>query len=474
MTRPVIVWFRRDLRLADHAALAAALADGRPVLPVYIHAPHEDGAWRPGAASDWWLHHALAALDADLRARGSRLMVYAGDSLAVLRELIGATGADAVHWSRCYEPAVIARDAAVKSALKADGNVATSHNAALLSEPWTIATGTGGPYRVFTPYWRALRARLVAEPPLPAPARVPLPQGCAAPLPGERAIADLGLLPRIRWDAAFAQHWQPGEAGAWAAFDAFVDSTLGDYQAKRDFPAIPGTSRLGAHLHFGAISPRQILWALTARGLVERGEFFLRELGWREFGHHLLYHYPHTTDAPLSPRFANFPWAEPDPELLAAWQRGRTGIPIVDAGMRELWTTGFMHNRVRMIVASFLTKNLRYHWLHGARWFWDTLVDADLANNTQGWQWSAGSGADAAPYFRIFNPVAQGERFDADGAYVQRWCPELAGVAPKHLHAPWTASRPPAGYPRPIVDLRASREAALAAWRDSAGGTGAA
>ncbi len=469
MTRPAIVWFRRDLRLSDHAALTAALADGRPVLPVYIHAPHEDGNWQPGAASNWWLHHALTALDADLRARGSRLMVYAGDSLGVLRELVGVSGADAVHWSRCYEPAAIARDAAVKSAFKAIGITATSHNAALWSEPWTLVTSTGGPYRVFTPFWRALRARLIAKAPLPAPKRVPLPASCCAPLPGERTIAELGLLPRIRWDRAFADQWQPGEAGAWAAFDAFVESTLADYQAKRDHPALAGTSRLSAHLHFGAISPRQILWALTSRGLAERGEFYLRELGWREFSHHLLYHYPHTTDEPLNPRFASFPWREPDPTLHAAWQQGRTGIPIVDAGMRELWTTGFMHNRVRMIVASFLTKNLRYHWLHGARWFWDTLVDADLANNTQGWQWSAGSGADAAPYFRIFNPVAQGERFDADGAYVRRFCPELAGLAPKHLHAPWTAPQPPNGYPRPIVDLRASREAALAAWRESAG-----
>lgn len=321
---------------------------------------------------------------------------------------------------------------------------------------------------MFTPYWRAARARLDPGGALPAPARM---RG-RVDLPS-LAIERLGLLPRIRWDAGLAQAWTPGEAGAQEALAQFLDAALADYAGERDRPDHAGTSRLSPHLHFGEVSPRQVVQAIAARGLLARGEPYVRELGWREFSHHLLFHYPDTTDAPLNPRFAHFPWATVDAGQLSAWQRGRTGVPLVDAGMRELWTTGWMHNRVRMVVASFLCKNLRLHWLHGARWFWDTLVDADLANNTQGWQWSAGCGADAAPYFRIFNPVAQGERFDPQGHYVRRWLPELARVPAAALQAPWTlrplerAEAGIAGTPwaQPIVDLADSRAAALAAYQ---------
>lgn len=465
-----LVWFRRDLRLDDHPALHAALRAGHDVLPVYVHAPEEEAPWAPGAASRWWLHHSLAALDADLRRLGSRLVLRSGASLATLLAIARECGAEAVYWHRRYEPALVARDTAIKRELRAAGLHAESLNGALLAEPWDIATGQGDPYRVFTPFWRSLRPRLESLAALPAPASLPGPRHVPASVP----LASLDLLPRIGWDAGFAAQWTPGEAGARASLDRFASAAAADYAEARDRPDQDGTSRLSPHLHFGELSPRRAL--LEARGRAGDGagvEAFARELGWREFSHHLLHHFPDTPAAPLNRRFEAFPWRV-DGAGLAAWQRGRTGIPLVDAGMRQLWRTGWMHNRVRMVVASLLTKNLRIHWLEGARWFWDTLVDADLANNTQGWQWTAGSGADAAPYFRVFNPVAQGERFDPDGAYVRHWLPELARLPARWLQRPWEAPADVldgAGidgdsvYRRPVVDLRNSREQALAAWR---------
>jgi deoxyribodipyrimidine photo-lyase len=281
-------------------------------------------------------------------------------------------------------------------------------------------------------------------------------------------------LPRLRWDAGLRQHWQPGERGAHKLLGRFFEDALPGYAEGRDRPDRDFTSRLSPHLHFGEIGPHQILWALEelrrAKQLAAGGESFMRELGWREFSHHVLHHFPHTASDSMNPRFDGFPWAQEDAGAIARWQRGETGVPIVDAGMRQLWQSGWMHNRVRMLVASFLTKNLRLHWLHGARWFWDTLVDADLANNTMGWQWTAGSGADAAPYFRIFNPVTQGERFDPSGEYVRRWVPELAHVDASLIHQPWKdpALLKTTGYRSPMIDLAASRDAALAAWRGSA------
>ncbi|MDC8015196.1 cryptochrome/photolyase family protein [Tahibacter soli] len=466
-----IVWFRRDLRLADNPALDAALAAHARVLPLYIHAPDEEAPWEPGAASRWWLHHSLAALADDLARRGARLHIARGASLDVLQALAHATGADAVYWNRLYEPAIVARDKRVKHELRAQGTAAHSHNGAMFAEPWEIETGQGGPYRVFTPYWRKLRATLEPRTPLPAPARIDAPA-----LAGSLALDALGLLPRIPWDTGFHENWTPGEAGAHAALADFCGDGLVDYATDRDRPDLPGTSRLSPHLHFGEISPRQIHWQLDAyardaggrtQGLRAAAEPYLRELGWRDFSLHLLYHFPHTPERNLNPAFDAFPWAPRDDDALAAWRRGRTGVPIVDAGMRELWHTGWMHNRVRMVVASFLTKNLRQHWSHGARWFWDTLVDADLANNTQGWQWTAGTGADASPYFRIFNPVSQGERFDPDGSYVRRWVPELARFPAKLVHEPWKDATLLArsGYPEPVVDLKESREAALEAYQ---------
>ena len=461
-----LVLFRRDLRLTDNPAWSAACATHAQVLPVYIHAD-DDGPWPAGAASRWWLHQSLAALNQSLREAGAGLHVCRGEPLDIVRALIAQSGASAVYWNRLYEPTTVARDTQIKSVLQSDGITVHSHNAALWCEPWQIATQQGQPYKVFTPYWRNLRPQLQVIEPLPPPS-----------VPGWRELADslplaaLELLPRIDWASGFRENWQPGEAGAQELLEIFGDDAIGDYAAARDLPARHGTSRLSAHLHFGEISPRQIHFELDRRTRAIDAkrrpdiEPYLRELGWREFAHHLLYHFPHTPTDNFNPRFAGFPWASTDEVSLACWQHGRTGIPLVDAGMRELWHTGWMHNRVRMIVGSFLTKNMRQHWQQGARWFWDTLVDADLANNTMGWQWVAGCGADAAPYFRVFNPVTQAKKFDPDGIYLRRWLPELADAPLALLHEPWKdkALLKRSGYPATMVDLGESRQQALDAY----------
>jgi deoxyribodipyrimidine photo-lyase len=468
-----IVWFRRDLRLADNPALERALAGCERVVPLYIHSPAEEAPWQPGAASGWWLHHSLGALDRSLDAVGSRLVVRRGESLANLRSLAEATKATHVFWNRLYEPASVARDTAVKQALREDGLRVESFNGSLLFEPWEIKKGDGGPFRVFTPFWNACRRAGLVNETAPRPSSLPpLPQGT-----GGLAVKDLRLLPTIRWDAGLAQTWEVGEQAAARALEVFLDGPLEAYDRDRNRPDFRGTSRLSPHLHFGEIGPRQLVAATRSRVPTDGeaspssgAQTFLSEIGWREFAHHLIVHFPHTADAPMDARFKDFPWAEDYGRDLAAWQAGRTGVPIVDAGMRELWRTGWMHNRVRMIAASFLTKNLLIPWQEGARWFWDTLVDADLAANSLGWQWTAGCGADAAPYFRIFNPVLQGEKFDPDGVYVRRWVPEIAALPNRFLHKPWES---PSGvlrdagvalgesYPKPLVDLKASRKRAL-------------
>lgn len=483
-----LVWFRRDLRLADNAALRAALDRHERVLPIYIHDPDAESPWTPGGASRWWLHQSLAALSESLHEIGGALVLREGDTLEVLREWVAATGAQAIYWNRLYEPAFVARDRQVKEALRADGLIAESFNAALLFEPWALKTGGGEPYRVFTPFWRNASVKLHEQiasgrAPLLVPKRIVLPDVLPASLP----LAELGLLPTIRWDSGFYEAWTPGEAGALARLEQFAEEGASLYRERRDLPAVDATSCLSAALHFGEVSPLQLVARMervisTEPGAVSHAnaEWYVRELGWREFAHHLLFHYPRTPEHPMHEKFGAFPW-RPLREYaadLAAWQRGRTGMPIVDAGMRQLWHTGWMHNRVRMIVASFLTKNLLIPWQEGARWFWDTLVDASLANNTLGWQWSAGCGADAAPYFRIFNPVLQSERFDVDAAYIRRWVPELAKLPSDASHAPWQSKSgvlSKAGvslgktYPEPIVDLAKSRDRALDAYRRSKG-----
>ncbi len=474
---PTIVWFRQDLRLDDNPALLHAVARSGPVIPVYIQGADGEGEWTPGAASKWWIHQSLAKLDESLCQRGSRLLIRRGKALPELRRLVKERGAGAVVWNRRHEPASIARDTAVKEALAADGIDCKSFNSALLWEPWTIKTQGGTPYKVYSPFWRACQAAEPPAEPLPAPSAIPSPETWPASL----ELHELELEPNIDWAGGIAQAWQPGETGALKLLERFLEGPVGDYGEQRNRPDLPATSRLSPYLHHGEISPRRIwlavqqrLQAGASKPFAKGAEKFLSEVAWREFGYHLLYHFPETPLEPLRPEFDAFPWAD-DPAGLRRWQKGETGYPIVDAGMRELWTTGWMHNRVRMIVASFLVKDLFLPWQEGAKWFWDTLVDADLANNTLGWQWAAGSGADAAPYFRIFNPVTQGERFDPDGAYVRRWVPEIARLSNAYLHKPWEApmkelsdagARLGTVYPAPIVQHSAARERALSAWED--------
>ena len=470
MPDTALVWFRRDLRLSDNPALAAACERHARVIPVFIWSPDEEAPWQPGGASRWWLHHSLAALQKNLTARGSPLVIRAGDSLNELRKLIQETGATAVYWNRLYEPAVIAGDKQIKESLRADDLEAESFNAALLMEPWEMKTlAAGEPYRVFTPFYKALRSRLPTRVLHRVPARIAGPEKPVTSL----ALEALKLLPAIPWDTGFSQHWQPGEAGAQKRLEAFCEAAVGHYQEQRDLPAASATSKLSPHLHFGEISPQQIFARVqrllaenTEAGALKNAEGFIREVGWREFSHHLLYHFPKTPLQPMYDKFAPFPWRKNYQADLRAWQKGMTGFPIVDAGMRELWSTGIMHNRVRMITASLLTKNLLIPWQEGAKWFWDTLVDADLAQNTLGWQWTAGCGADAAPYFRVFNPVLQSKKFDPDGIYIKRWVPELSTLSGSELFAPWEAAKPPKNYPAPIVELSASRERALAAYQE--------
>jgi deoxyribodipyrimidine photo-lyase len=468
-----LVWFRQDLRIGDNPALRAALASDA-VIPVYIWAPTEEDAWAPGGASRWWLHHSLLQLAADLRRLGSQLILRAGtDSLRILLDLARDCGASQILWNRRYEPAIIARDSALRTKLREAGMESKSFNGALLHEPWTIKNKADQPFQVFTPFWRHVRGLPDPPDPLPAPARIPAP----ANWPTTLRIEELELLPKIDWAGGLRAAWKPGAATAHAHLQHFLQASFREYPTLRDRPDLPGTSRMSPHLHFGEISPREIWHSLRlfaqARGqhTTWRESQFLTEVGWREFAHHLLFYYPQTPRQPLRSAYAAFPWRK-DPAALKAWQRGATGYPIVDAGMRQLWRTGWMHNRVRMIVASFLVKDLLLPWNEGAKWFWDTLVDADLASNTLGWQWVSGCGADAAPYFRIFNPVTQATRFDPDGTYIREWVPELARLTSNWIHQPWAA--PPGAlddagvtlgtsYPQRLVDHSLARARALEA-----------
>lgn len=475
---PAIVWFRHDLRLQDNPALEAAIHRGGAIVAVYILDDAAEGRWKLGGATRWWLHHSLSALDASLKERGSRLILARGEAGKVLHDLVRRVGAGAVYWNRRYEPPARVVESSLVATLSARSVEVRNFNGSLLREPDAVANKEGRGFQVFTPYWRHCLAL-----PVEAPQRLRAgPLAAPAGWPRSLQLEELELLPRIPWDAAFLAAWEPGEFGAAKRLRRFVTRAMTTYDVSRDVLADDGTSRLSPHLHFGEISPRMI-WAAVRRMSRESGVFpasngaavFLRELGWREFAHHLLFHFPHTPEQPLRDAFARFEWA-PDSGggRLRAWQRGRTGYPIVDAAMRQLWSMGWMHNRARMIAASFLVKHLRLPWQSGAAWFWDTLVDADLANNTLGWQWSAGCGADAAPYFRIFAPVLQGAKFDPAGDYVRRWVPELSRLPAKYIHAPWTAPSTElavAGvslgktYPRPIVDHVQARHEALAAFK---------
>lgn len=471
--RPVILWFRRDLRLDDNPALNAAAATGRPIIPLYILDEAGEGR-RLGGASRWWLDKSLWALEASLRARGGRLILRRGDAEAELHRLIAETGAEQVFMNRLFEPEAFARDADIAHGLKVEGIECRGFNATLLCRPGAVLNGSGQPYKVFTPFLKALLATAEAPALVEAPERLSVPGDVAS-----QAVADWGLHPtRPDWSGGFVG--SPGEAGARAVLEAFVAAGLRTYASDRDRPDRAGTSGLAAHLHWGEISPRRAVEAARAGGVsAAEAEKFVAEIGWREFSAHLLHHFPYLRERAFKSEYDAMPWRD-DPEGLAAWKAGRTGYPLVDAGMRQLWATGTMHNRVRMVVASFLIKHLLIDWREGEAWFWDSLTDADLASNVQNWQWVAGAGADAAPYFRIFNPVVQGEKFDPQGRYVRRWVPEIARLADRWIHAPWTA--PPAAlteagvrlgatYPGPIVDHVDARARALGALKTIAAGS---
>jgi deoxyribodipyrimidine photo-lyase len=454
---PVLLWLRRELRLADNPALAAAIASGRPVVPVFVLDDDSPGPWAPGGASRWWLHHSLAALSAELAGRGAALVLRRGRFAEVVPALAAEIGAVEVHAGLPTEPWARAACRRVAETVRLRVHLTT-----LLHHPDSVRSQAGTPYGVFTPFGRACRALGPVPLPAPAPGRIAGVAGIASD-----RLQEWGLLPAAPdWAGGLRASWTPGEAGAQARLGEFVTGALDRYKAMRDVPGVDVTSRLSPHLAWGEISPRQ-LWHAGAAC-----EKFRDEVLWREFAAGLLWQHPALPEAPLRPEFAAMPWRD-DPAGLHAWRRGRTGVPIVDAGMRQLWQTGWMHNRVRMVVASFLVKHLMIPWQAGEAWFWDTLVDADLAQNAASWQWVAGCGADAAPYFRVFNPVLQGRKFDPDGAYVRRFVPELAALPDAAIHAPWEAAplvlagagvRLGASYPHPIVDLAAGRDRALAAF----------
>jgi deoxyribodipyrimidine photo-lyase len=469
----VIIWFRRDLRLQDNLALSYAIGEGYNIIPIYIYAPAEEAPWQPGAASRWWLHHSLRALNSALQQKLSQLLFFQGKSQEILLDLIQLTRASAVYWNRLYEPTLIERDRKIQMELQQRGIIVHTFPGYLLHEPWHIQNRSNQPYQVFTPFWKTCqRVDLNKQLPLPAPGRLNPPKKWPQCLD----LNEFNLLPCPNWAEKFSVFWQPGEAGAWQRLQAWCQGAISDYAELRDFPSTTGVSRLSPHLHFGELSPRQVLGAseyalyhLQAR--VRGVASFERQLYWREFAYHLLYHFPHTPQQPLRSAFKHFPWRHHYDTLLKAWQQGMTGYPLIDAGMRELWTTGWMHNRVRMVVASFLTKNAAIPWQEGTWWFWDTLVDANLANNTLGWQWVAGCGADAAPYYRIFNPLLQSTRFDAKAEYLRRWLPELAHLPAEYCHRPWAItekkwfSQKQLDYPQPIIDYEQSRREALAAYQ---------
>jgi deoxyribodipyrimidine photo-lyase len=469
--QPVVLWFRQDLRLCDHAALEAASGTGRPVIPVYVLDEAAAGAWKPGGASRWWLHMSLAALAGDLARRGAMLILRRGNAALEIPSIARETGAAAVFTGYAAEPWARQSETAIARALRAEGIGLHRFRTATLFDPEVLRTQAGGVFGVFSPFARACFALGGPRPPLPSAGRFR-----TRPAPRSDALSDWGLLPgKPDWAGGLRAAWTPGEAGARTRLEHFLTHGLADYERCRNLPGSDGTSMLSPHLHWGELSASQV-WHAAAHAEQGSGkalETFLKELLWREFSLYMLWHHPTLPDAPLRPEFGRMPWRE-DRAGLRAWQGGLSGIPIVDAGMRQLWHMGWMHNRVRMIVASFLSKHLLIPWQKGERWFWDTLVDADLASNSANWQWVAGCGTDAAPYFRVFNPVLQGRTFDPEGGYVRRWLPELAALDRQFIHAPWEAPgaelaragvRLGETYPEPIIDLAGGRARALEAYR---------
>lgn len=462
-----ICWFRYDLRIHDNPALYNAAKEGL-VLPIYILDDTNHGEWEMGGASKVWLYHSLVALNQKLE---NNLIFRKGNPIAILTELVNFHKIENIHWNRCYEPWQIDRDKKFKKIFEDQGIKVKSYNSSLLWEPWDILKNDGTPYKVFTPFYKnGCLGGAHPRPPLPKPERISYIKNN-----NSTNIKDLKLLPKIEWNKKFERYWSIGEDAAYKKFDDFLEFGLKDYKEGRNFPCKNNVSRLSPYLHFGEISPNYIWHKVISqenKGYIKDIDHFCSELGWREFSYYLLYHFPDLPTQNLNSKFDFFPWRE-DEKILKLWQQGKTGIPIVDAGMRQLWETGYMHNRVRMIVGSFLVKNLLLHWRYGEKWFWDCLVDADLANNSASWQWIAGCGADAAPYFRIFNPITQGQKFDPEGIYTRKFVPELRNLPDEYLFNPWEASKhilEKAGiilgrdYPKPIVDLKESRNRALMAF----------
>lgn len=467
---PVIVWFRRDLRTDDNAALSAAADSGHPVVALYIREAAE-GTGPLGAAQGWWLHHSLTALGTSLKRLGTPLILRSGVAGKVLDDLIEETGAETIYWNRRHDPAGIRIDTDIKASLKARGLTAKSFSGELLHDPTRLLTGEKKPYRVYTPFWRAFERDGEPHEPIDAPGKLV----AVHPSPKSETLGDWTLLPsKPDWAATFSEIWTPGEDAARERLETFVDGAIDGYQAKRDHPSIDATSMLSPHLAMGEISPARVWHATRALNApTDDVIHFRKELVWREFCHHLHFHFPVLAEKNWNDRFDAFPW-EGSTKEFKAWTRGETGYPIVDAGMRQLWQHGFMHNRVRMITASFLIKHLMIDWRRGEQWFRDTLVDADAASNAANWQWVAGSGADASPFFRIFNPILQGEKFDPDGTYVRRFVPELEKLDAAFIHKPFDAPESAlkkAGvalgetYPKPLVDHAKARERALGAYK---------
>jgi deoxyribodipyrimidine photo-lyase len=464
MQTPIkVVWIRNDLRISDHPALYTAMSRAGETWALYVWDGNDSSPAAPGAASRSWLHHSLQRFSELCHKIGCPFTIRTGDALEVLPAFASELGANELHWNRSYEPEQSRQDQLMKQRLAKRGVTVFTHHGNLLMEPWEISNREGNPFQVFTPFWKTHQASFIRTKPLPSPQTRPMPERKVSTC----SIRELKLQPEPSWDSAFWEHHTPGPTGAWKALRRFIRDVAANYDRGRDVPGIEGTSKLSAHLHFGEISALEVLHEVRTK-LPESPSRtrFEAELGWREFNHHLLYHHPEATRCPIKPAFEAFPWRESG-ERLRLWQRGQTGIPIVDAGMRELWHSGWMHNRVRMITASFLVKNLMIHWKHGAEWFHNTLLDADLANNTMGWQWVAGCGADAAPFFRIFNPVTQSAKFDPEGTYLRRWIPEIRMLTKEQIHAPWMHPDrlKQCSYPRPCVSLLESRHQALEAYR---------
>lgn len=457
----VIHWFRQDLRLEDNTALFAATQNGR-VLPIYIL----DNEYDMGEASRVWLHHSLVELNASLC---GTLRLFTGKTINTIRKIIAENHIRAIYWNRCYEPQRIVCDKAIKAELIKKGTEVYDYNSSLLQEPWTILKQDNLPYKVFTPFYKkAYSENFTPRKPIPSPPKLRLVKNIR-----DQSIDHLKLLPSLSWGKRIMSNWRTGEKEAKKKLAWFSQYKLRDYEKDRNFPGQDKVSHLSPHLHFGEISPQQIWYSVKLYGKGKNVKAFLREICWREFSYYLLYHFPDLPKRNLQKKFTHLPWKD-NIDTLKAWQKARTGYPIVDAGMRQLWQTGYIHNRVRMIVASFLVKNLLLHWRYGEEWFWNCLLDADLASNSASWQWIAGCGTDALPYFRIFNPITQGRKFDSSGTYTRCYVPELKNIPNEYLFNPWEAPEQvlvKAGivlgqtYPFPIVDFKTSRAVALSAYQ---------